>query len=56
MLKGQEVVDAVEKGDKIKKVTVFGDTAALFKKEAERLKAWNQILDEKFPSAAGNMG
>jgi peptidyl-prolyl cis-trans isomerase B (cyclophilin B) len=46
---GQEVVDAIAGGDTIKKVTVHGDTTALFEKMADRLKEWDAILDKKYP-------
>ncbi|MCB1095666.1 MAG: peptidylprolyl isomerase [Verrucomicrobiae bacterium] len=46
--KGQDVVDKIAKGDKIITVTVKGSTDALFKAEAENLKKWNAVLDEKF--------
>jgi peptidyl-prolyl cis-trans isomerase B (cyclophilin B) len=46
---GQEVVDAIRQGDKIVKITVEGDTKALFEKEAASLEQWNAVLDKKFP-------
>ena len=30
-------------------LTIEGDTAALLKKKADQVAAWNKILDEKFP-------
>jgi peptidyl-prolyl cis-trans isomerase B (cyclophilin B) len=46
---GQEVVDLIEKGDKIVKATIHGDTAALFEKMSSQLSQWNEVLDQKYP-------
>lgn len=43
--KGQDVVNAIRQGDKIKTIEVKGDTDALFKEMEERLADWNKILD-----------
>ncbi len=45
----QAVVNKIAKGDKIKRVTIEGDPAALMKKTASKLKEWNAVLDKKFP-------
>ena len=42
--KGQEVVDSVQGGDKIVKVTIHDDTAALFEAQADRITEWNSVL------------
>jgi peptidyl-prolyl cis-trans isomerase B (cyclophilin B) len=46
---GQNVVDAIAGGDVMNKVTITGDTKALFAnpKVAAKLKEWNAALDEK---------
>lgn len=49
---GQNVVNAIQKGDKIISATVSGSTASLFAKTHEDLKNWNKILDQKFPVKA----
>ena len=41
----QEVVNAIEGGDKIESVTIEGDTAALFESMKDRLAEWNAVLD-----------
>jgi len=44
----QKVVDAIRQGDKMTKVTIEGDTAALMANPevAERLGKWNGVLDK----------
>ena len=46
VVKGQDVVDAIAQGDTIKKVTIVGDTKALFAnpKVAPKLAAWNTAI------------
>jgi peptidyl-prolyl cis-trans isomerase B (cyclophilin B) len=46
---GQDVVNAIKQGDKIEKVTITGDTAALFAnpKVKEKVVAWNEALAKK---------
>ncbi len=41
----QQVVDAVRGGDKIEKVSIEGDTAALLASQAGRIAEWNKALD-----------
>jgi peptidyl-prolyl cis-trans isomerase B (cyclophilin B) len=47
--KGQSVVDSIAQGDKITKVTISGDTKALFAnpKVAAKLAGWNDALNKK---------
>ncbi|MEO7931903.1 MAG: peptidylprolyl isomerase [Chthoniobacterales bacterium] len=40
--KGQDVVNKVEKGDKIKSIDILDDTKALFAAEATKIKEWNE--------------
>lgn len=47
--KGQDVVDSITQGDKMVKVSVAGDTTALFKTAAANVEKWNQVLDKSFP-------
>jgi len=49
VIEGQKVVDAIRQNDKMNKITIEGDTAALLKQEAEQIAAWDKILDDKFP-------
>ncbi|MEM6911775.1 MAG: peptidylprolyl isomerase [Verrucomicrobiota bacterium] len=43
----QNVIDIIEGGDKIKKVTIHDDCTALFEAEADQLAKWNQALEAK---------
>ena len=43
---GQEVVDAVQAGDKVEKVAIEGDTESLFKAQKANLDKWNAVLDK----------
>ncbi len=40
----QKVVDSIAQGDKIKEISIVGDTAELFEKYADRIEAWNAKL------------
>ncbi len=46
---GIEVVDKIEKGDKMTKVTIQGDAAAVLGKAENNITEWNAVLDKKFP-------
>ncbi|GAB3039150.1 peptidylprolyl isomerase [Oleiagrimonas citrea] len=43
----QTVVDAVQQGDEIEKVTLEGDVDALLEKMSERVADWNTVLDDR---------
>jgi peptidyl-prolyl cis-trans isomerase B (cyclophilin B) len=47
-LAGQEVVNAINEGDKIDKAVLQGDPAQLLAKVTE-VAEWSKILDKKFP-------
>lgn len=47
--KGQEVVNAIQQGDKIIKITIVGDSKGLLEKEASQVAQWNSVLDKKYP-------
>jgi peptidyl-prolyl cis-trans isomerase B (cyclophilin B) len=49
VIKGQDVVNSIKQGDKIEKVTITGDTTALFSnpKVKEKLASWNDVLASK---------
>jgi len=49
VIEGQDIVNAIQGGDKMKSVTIQGDHAALFEAQKERLAQWNGILDKKYP-------
>lgn len=46
---GMDVVNKIQQGDKMLRITISGDTAPLFQKEKSQLDKWNAILDKKFP-------
>ncbi|RDI98068.1 peptidylprolyl isomerase [Dyella solisilvae] len=43
----QAVVDAIRQGDVIEKLTIEGDVDALLAAQADRVKEWNAVLDER---------
>jgi peptidyl-prolyl cis-trans isomerase B (cyclophilin B) len=43
----QAVVNQIRQGDEIRKLTIEGDTTALFAATADKLKDWNQALDRR---------
>lgn len=45
--KGQDVVNAIAKGDKIESIEIKDSTDTLFEKMKDRLAEWNKILDAK---------
>jgi peptidyl-prolyl cis-trans isomerase B (cyclophilin B) len=44
---GQEVVDGIAQGDRMKTVRIEGDTAALRERTQDRLAQWNETLDRR---------
>ena len=44
--KGQDIVNAVAAGDKIKSIEILDPTEDLFKAQSKRLEEWNAILDK----------
>jgi peptidyl-prolyl cis-trans isomerase B (cyclophilin B) len=49
VVSGQDVVNSIQQGDKIVKIAISGDTAAVLKKEEAQVAEWNAILDKKYP-------
>ncbi|HEX9730621.1 MAG TPA: peptidylprolyl isomerase [Thermoanaerobaculia bacterium] len=47
VVEGQDVVDAVRQGDKMKTVEIEGDTSGLREKMGNRLAKWDAILDSR---------
>jgi len=45
----QQVVDSIEQGDVIEKVTIEGNTKSLFKRVEGELTKWNVKLNKEFP-------
>ncbi|MCB0287534.1 MAG: peptidylprolyl isomerase, partial [Calditrichaeota bacterium] len=46
----QKVVDSIRQGDTITKVSIDGDTEAIFESVKDRVSEWNQTLDRNFPN------
>jgi peptidyl-prolyl cis-trans isomerase B (cyclophilin B) len=44
VLEGLDVVDAIQQGDAINKITIEGDTAPVLAANAERVAEWNKVL------------
>jgi len=44
VLQGQEVVDAIQQGDKMEKVEIEGDASGLLAEQGERVADWNRAL------------
>jgi peptidyl-prolyl cis-trans isomerase B (cyclophilin B) len=42
--KGQDIVNAVEKGDTIASIEILDSTDALFEGEKDLISAWNKVL------------
>jgi peptidyl-prolyl cis-trans isomerase B (cyclophilin B) len=49
VVEGQNIVDSIRQGDKMVKVSIQGDTAAVLNKAQANLTVWNEVLDKKFP-------
>ena len=45
--KGQDIVNAVAQGDKIKSIEILDPTDDLFKAQSKRLEEWSAILDKR---------
>ena len=45
--KGQDIVDALTKGDKIITVEILDDTKALFEAQAKNIQKWNAVLQQR---------
>ena len=45
--KGQDIVDAIAQGDKIKSIEILDPTDDLFAAQSKRLEEWNAILDKR---------
>ncbi|KIQ96058.1 peptidylprolyl isomerase [Lysobacter sp. A03] len=47
VIEGQDIVDSVKQGDKIKSVKIEGDVDAALAARADRVAEWNKTLDAK---------
>lgn len=45
VIEGQDIVDSVKQGDKIKSVKIEGDVDAVLAAKADRIAEWNKTLD-----------
>ena len=45
--KGQDIVNAVAQGDKIKSIEILDPTDDLLKAQSKRLEEWNAVLDKR---------
>ena len=45
--KGQDIVNAVTQGDKIKSIEILDPTDDLFAAQSKRLEEWNAVLDKR---------
>ena len=46
---GQSVVDSIQQGDTITKITIEGDVASLLEQQKANVDKWNAILDRSYP-------
>ena len=46
----QQIVDAIAQGDKIVNIKIEGDLNNLNEKTADRIKQFNEVLDQQFPN------
>ncbi len=49
VIKGQENVYKIQRGDTINSIVIVGDPSALLLRKKSQVDEWNQVLDEKFP-------
>ncbi len=52
VVEGMDVVNSVQKGDRMTKVSVSGDVEGLLAKMDSEVSKWNDVLDKKFPKTA----
>lgn len=45
----QEIVDAIEQGDEITKITISGDLDELLAAQEKNVSTWNSVIADKFP-------
>ena len=46
---GQDVVNAISRGDIIEKIEIIGDASALYERKSADVARWNAVLDQGFP-------
>jgi len=50
VVEGQDVVDAISKGDVMTAVVIEGDASGVFEQAKHKLATWNNTLDKKYPA------
>ena len=45
----QEIVDSIEQGDEIAKITINGDLDELLAAQEANVSTWNSVIADKFP-------
>lgn len=50
VIEGQQVVDSIQQGDKMTKLTIEGDPTAVLKQAAADVEKWNSVLNQRFPA------
>lgn len=53
VIEGQDVVNKIQTGDVMTKVTVIGDTGPLLDSVKAQVTEWNTLLDQKYPKKVG---
>lgn len=46
---GQDVVNAIRRGDTIEMIEVVGDPSAIYERKSADIARWNAVLDQSFP-------
>ena len=53
VVEGQDIVDAIAQGDKINKASIVSGSAdTVISAQADKVKEWNAVLDQKYPKKA----
>lgn len=47
---GQEVVNAISRGDTIESIEIIGDASAVLARKRDDVARWNVVLDQEFPN------
>jgi len=47
VMKGQDIIDTIVKGDIIKSIKILDSTDALFESQKANIDTWNKVLDAR---------
>jgi len=47
---GQDVVNAISRGDTIESIEIIGDASAVLARKRDDVARWNVVLDQEFPN------